>query len=276
MSASVTLNPTLETRRSSHPGILLERVVATVVTGKAGQEMADVVHPRMRQYAERCGADFFVLSGSGLKEMWPGFSKLLLGRLLHIYDRMLYVDSDILISPSAPNVFDIVPRECIGATRIDELTPAEAPAIANGWTKNDIELTQRLFGDIGWKDCYFNSGAMVMSSEHRAVFDRSFECAEEWSSRKDRIFADQSLFNYWVQKFGIPVHDLGNKFNHTPAFNQRNHRYQSHFYHYVRLRPHRRGHRLRQMRMDSWIMAHPGLHGFLSRHPRLAGLVDRV
>src|SRR5688500_3412148 len=101
MSAPARLNPNLQpqSHRPARPGVLLERVVATVATGKAGQQMADVVHPLMRQYAERCGADFFVLSGSGLKEMWPGFSKLMLGRLLHIYDRLLYVDSDILISP---------------------------------------------------------------------------------------------------------------------------------------------------------------------------------
>lgn len=259
------------------------KIITTVAIGEKGQEWADISHPWMRRYAESCGADFFSLSGSGLKDLWPGFSKLLLGRLLDDYDRLIYVDSDILISPNAPNLFDLVPPESVGATRIDQLSPHEAPAVANGWVKNDIELSQIMFGPAGWSDTYYNSGALVFSKAHKKIFDQALNCAQAWhevptdrSQETFRVFADQSLFNYWTQALQFDVCDIGHAFNHTPAFNLRNHRYGSHFYHYVRLRPHRRGDRSRQMRTDSWLMNHPMLHGFLTRHPKLARIMDKI
>lgn len=259
------------------------RIITTVAIGKKGQEWADISHPWMRRYAESCGADFFSLSGSGLKDLWPGFSKLLLGRLLNDYDRLIYVDSDILISPNAPNLFDLVPTECVGATRIDYLSPHEAPAVANGWVRNDIELSQAMFGSANWSECYYNSGALVFSKAHKNVFERALESAGSWyevptdrSEKTFRVFSDQTLFNYWTQALQHEVHDIGHLFNHTPAFNLRNHRYKSHFYHYVRLRPHRRGDRSRQMQMDSWIMSHPKIHSFLTFHTNIARILDKI
>ena len=58
-------------------GIRMEkRIIVTVAVGENGQQWADYSHPLMRRYAERCGADFFALSGNNLQDMWPGFSKL--------------------------------------------------------------------------------------------------------------------------------------------------------------------------------------------------------
>ena len=259
------------------------KVIATVAIGDKGQEWADISHPWMRRYAEACGADFFSLSGSGLNDLWPGFSKLLLGRLLEDYDRLIYVDSDILISPNAPNLFDVVPSESVGATRIDQLSPHEAPVLANGWVKNDIELSQTMFGSVGWSDTYYNSGALVFSKAHKEIFDRALKSAQSWhevstdrSQETFRVFADQSLFNYWTQALQFDVYDIGHAFNHTPAFNLRNHRYASHFSHYVRMRPHRRGNRSRQMRNDSWLMRHPKLHKFLIQYPKIARITDKI
>ena len=250
------------------------RVIATIATGEQGHAMAAVSHPWMRRYAESTGADFFVLVGSSLSSLWPGFSKLALGNLLQTYDRLLYVDSDVLIAPGAPNLFELVPAGKVGATRIDQLKAEEAPAIANGWVARDISLVQQMFGSIGWQTEYFNSGVMVFSSAHRILFETALRLAEDWSASKERTFADQTLFNYTVKKEGIDLVDLGMRFNHTPAFNMRGHRYSSDFYHYVRLRRHRRGSRTRQMKVDSWVMRHPGLHGLLKRRPLFARFMD--
>lgn len=259
-----------------------KRVIATVAMGDAGQAWADISHAGTRRYAEACGADFFVLSGAGLKSLWPGFSKLLLGELLNNYDRMLYVDTDILISPDAPNIFELVPADKVGATVVDTLEPEYAPAVANGWFQNDIRLTQQMFGEAQWQEGYFNSGSLLFSKQHKCVFDQALEVAQQWfdvttdrNQEQFRVFSDQSLFNYFVQANGFEVYDFKKDFNHTPAFNHQSHRYQSHFYHYVRLRPHRRGNRLRQMRNDAWIMRRPWLHRLLRDNIWMAKAVDR-
>ncbi|TCS40292.1 glycosyltransferase [Reinekea marinisedimentorum] len=260
-----------------------KRIIVTVAVGENGQKWADYSHPLMRRYAEQCGADFFVLSGHNLKDMWPGFSKLLLGSQLKVYDRMLYLDSDILVSPTAPNLFDFVPPDSLGATVIDSLPPEVAPAVKNGWISNDIKKSQKEFGDIQWSSEYFNSGAMLFCKEHLGIFESALSVAKHWfdistdrSLSEFRVFADQTLFNYFAKARNAKVFDIGYKYNHTPAFNAFGHRYHSNFYHYVRLRPHRRGDRLRQMKIDSWILKNRKLHDFLVNNMSITRVVDKL
>ena len=196
---------------------------------------------------------------------------------------MLYLDSDILVSPSSPNLFEIVPSDCLGATVIDHLPPEVAPAVANGWITNDIHQTQKQFGDVNWKKEYFNSGSMLFSKEHISIFESALKVAKQWHEfptertiTEFRVFADQSVFNYFAKATGAKIYDIGYSYNHTPAFNTFNHRYLSHFYHYARLRPHRRGNRIRQMNLDFWVLNHPKLHKFLTNNIWFTKIFDKL
>ena len=73
------------------------------------------------------------------------------------YDRILCMDGDVLISPNAPNVFDIVPYNKIGAVYEDV-----------GSRKQDrlrqIQLAQQQLGPTpnNWCQNYFNAGIMIL------------------------------------------------------------------------------------------------------------------
>lgn len=249
------------------------RVIATLAIGEKAQEWADVSHPLMRRYAERCGADFFCLS-TPLDGLWPGYAKLKLGELLDHYDRLAFIDGDILTTPNAPNVFDEVPADRVGATCIHAL---------QAFVQREIAQLQQVFGAIEWSAGeYFNSGLMVMSRQHRVIFDEALKAALAWDAfartQKEKCFEDQSLFNYFVAKHRVPILDLGYRFNHTRPFTRvtKRHRFDSFFVHYAGQVGHRRGNRTAQMRKDAAVLRRLWLLSFFRAFPSLARMADLI
>jgi len=80
--------------------------------------------------------------------------------LLADYDRILYVDADVLIHPDAPNIFERVPDQAFGA--VDECVGVEAPKREQEW-----RAMQRRLGRLDPAPvAYFNAGVMVASRVH--------------------------------------------------------------------------------------------------------------
>lgn len=126
--------------------------------------IASLTHPPMARYASRVGADFVVIDRgeSGRHAAWE---KLQLHRLLGKYARVVFLDTDIVVRGFAPDLFALVPEGSFGALVHDArylesyIRMAEEYCIANGlWLRNGL-------------DRYFNSGLMVASAAHRAVFE---------------------------------------------------------------------------------------------------------
>ncbi len=254
----------------------MKKLIATISVGEEFDAMSRISHSFIKSYAARVGADFFVLCSPVESSTWPGFNKFELGALLKSYDRMLYLDTDILIAPWADDLFEKIPEHNFAATYIHNNDPDSSPAISKGWIKGDIELVQQIFGDIPWNGEYFNSGVMHFNSGHQELFQRGLEMSETWWSNKQRIFSDQTIFNYLVAESGMKTMDLGHVYNHTPAFNHIAHRYESQLIHYVRLRNHKRGTRLRNMKRDAMVIKRKWLAELLNRQKGLRSLVDKL
>lgn len=249
------------------------KVIATLSIGEQAQQWADISYPFTRRYAERIGADFFCLS-TGIDGLSPSFAKLKLGELLDLYDRMAYIDGDILVAPNAPDLFAEVAPARIGATCVHTVQE---------FTKREVAQLQQVFGALpSWDGSYFNAGLMVLSREHKPVMDEALAAAPAWNefsnAQSEKCFEDQSLMNYFVQKHGVGIQDLGYKYNHTRAFTNlgvaRQHRFHSHFIHYAGHRGHRRGNRIKQMRTDAAIMESRWLYSLLRGSSGLARVSD--
>lgn len=129
--------------------------------------------------------------------------------LLADYDRILYVDADVLIHPEAPNIFDHVPADAFGA--VDEWVGVEAPKREQEW-----RAMQRRLGKLSEAPtAYFNAGVMVASQIHRNLFDyrRRKLAAGRWP--------DQNTLNYHVASDRVPMCWLGAEWNCLPAFTDR-------------------------------------------------------
>lgn len=189
------------------------RAVVTVAIGDEFGRLAALSHPLMGNYARRVGADFISLQGESPS---PYLAKFRLHDLFTVYERIIFIDTDAIVRPDCPDLFDVVAPEAFGAWLASTLTSRFAPAI--------IRIQQAL-GDLGWRDPYFNSGVLITSRQHRAAFDPYIEYTDE--------YPDQTLLNYRVRKHGFRLQDIGFRLNHTPVANQVADRFASHIIHYA-------------------------------------------
>ena len=94
------------------------RAIVTVAAGNNCQALLAISGPYMQAYAERVGADFVVCDWPGTSA-WPMSSKYAAWRVLECYERIAYVDVDVLLRPEAVNLFDACEADEVGA--VDEL-----------------------------------------------------------------------------------------------------------------------------------------------------------
>ncbi len=141
------------------------------------------------------------------------FEKNQIFELFDKYERILRVDTDILISPLCPNVFEMVPREKVGVVYED------VGSRKTNRRKKIIEA-QNALGNIDWTDGYFNSGIIIVSKEHRKLFELTEEDIHTILTSGISDFKEQTFLNYRVHRYGFQVHALDFRFNHTRIFSE--------------------------------------------------------
>ena len=142
--------------------VLMKKAVVTLTIGPKFEALATLTHPTLKAYADRIGADFIVLSDM-ITCNQPHWSKLLLYDLLPDYDRIIFLDTDILVRDDCPDLTEIVPPDKLGmfceghfVSRMESLREAVMAY------KEEIPK---------WDGrSYYNTGVMVMSRQHRTLF----------------------------------------------------------------------------------------------------------
>jgi hypothetical protein len=134
----------------------------------------------MKKYADKCKADFLVLDGTEkfnhediVRDDTHGgeFTEKLkeIYRILNIYDiytehnydRILHLDSDMLIYNYCPNIFDEIPMDTVAARIEDNKNPSR---------RERLTIIQERWGDIGWTQGYTNAGTYLTSKVHKEIF----------------------------------------------------------------------------------------------------------
>jgi alpha-N-acetylglucosamine transferase len=211
--------------------------VVTIALGPEFQQMAAMTAPLIAGYARRLGADFLQI---GQPSTSPHFEKFQLHHLLLKYERVIYLDADLIVNDHCPDLFALVPADRFGAWFPSRMGPGFEAVIAQA---------QAALGDIGWNTDYFNSGVMVVSRCHREMFAPPYNYLDG--------FFEQTLLNYRVQKLRFPVTDIGWQCNHTGRVRTPNGWLGSHIIHYAGL-----GHtpgvsRIDQIRRDLKLLGKP-------------------
>jgi hypothetical protein len=176
--------------------------VVTLVTSPEWRQLATITLPSQRYYAERLGADFVVLDRRVYPH--PHYDKWQIADLLACYDRVLYLDADLIVRPDCPDLFVTVPPEYVGGENELLSFPRVAQELAR--------FCQRL--GIGPLPCpfYLNAGLFLASARHRHLF-RPPEAVPA-----DLPWPEQSHFNARLIGERCPVCFL------PPAFNDRHRR----------------------------------------------------
>lgn len=189
--------------------------------------MSELTHPHLKAYAKRCGADFIVLdheSPVDIHDGNPHYRILKVKEILEDYDRVLLIDTDTLVLPACPNIFDTVPATMIGSIFEDKGSRAES-------RRDKMRRMQQTWGDVGWTRGYTNAGVFVLSKEHGGIFDpHEGQYWRGWGS------ADLHM-GYMAHKLGYKVSELPYQWNHmTPhseAWNGSPDRFNSFIIHYA-------------------------------------------
>lgn len=181
-----------------------------------------IVYPNFKAYAKRVGADFESIEDCRRPDC-PLLEKLRIGEYLGAYDRVLFLDGDLLVRPDCPNLFGLVPPGHYAAydegaaCRVTFEIEARIDAV-NG--------IARFFGLPApqWppKFSYLNSGVILVDRCHKPIFGQP--CPEPVPNPTGHnVCAEQNYLNYMVMRHKAKVWHLPVCFNQMPWNNTTDH-----------------------------------------------------
>lgn len=140
-------------------------LVLTIRQGDVYSSIAKLTHPTIKAYADKIGADFICISEKKIAETTPHWEKFQIFDLLVFYNRILFVDTDIIIRDDCPNLFDIVPENKLGVFNEAPFTDRSKELLIDCCKEYKETL-------LNWNGEYYNSGVMVISRSHRFLFKK--------------------------------------------------------------------------------------------------------
>ncbi len=81
------------------------RAVITCAIGDHYLAVLELTRPRLRAYAQRCGAEYLEITDD-LRPDWPMANKYRMAHLAWHYEQSLLIDCDVIVRPHAPDIFD--------------------------------------------------------------------------------------------------------------------------------------------------------------------------
>lgn len=186
------------------------RAIYTVVIGEAIERLSGITLPRMQSYAERCGADFFVYDQDTVDG--PYFSKFdaIIDGCERGYDRVLFLDADILVLSDEENIFDLYTCALQNeiACPIGEPPPILEYAFAEIRRNFDPQFSQS----------YYNSGVILLDKKTLQPLAKRLREIE----RIRLVLWDQCQLNWHLRTLDAPAQDLDPIWNYQYCWTQRN------------------------------------------------------
>lgn len=186
--------------------------------------------PIIKNYAEKCDADFIQLTHGVINYANIYFEKFFFVDLLHRYDRVLYMDADVIITPNAKNIFNEYPdvNKFYAYNENDYTKDMDRDYIINPLLE---DVTDWGFGENG-KRTYFNAGIFLVSKPQQSVF-LNFKNVPNLPGIFE--FGDQTYLNYLVNKNKIPYKSINHSFNrmHLGKKDDEGQRFNANFIHYA-------------------------------------------
>jgi|688.fasta_scaffold234803_2 hypothetical protein len=141
------------------------------------------------QYSEKINVDLIEIQ---TEDEWDKFR---IEKYFEEYQRILLLNSNLIIRPDTPNLFDMVPKTHLGAFNESRYI-YRVNKIQNVFDQNNLKIDS-------WDGEYYNTGVVLISRSHK-----------EFLKIPKNITSDfTSYFNFVLQKNKIKVHDITYKFN---------------------------------------------------------------
>jgi glycosyltransferase involved in cell wall biosynthesis len=182
--------------------------VVSLAIGPQWQKLAELSRPGFLAYARRIGAEYHEITEDQFTDRpeCRHFNKLQLAGFLNRYERVLYVDADILISPAAPDLFHIVPETHVGACLERDFSGKDLVGIR--------ERPLGGFPELG--KAAFNAGVLVVSRAHRDLFAPPAQPLSHYARGK-AFYSDQAYLNARLSALRLPFFGLDPLCHWTPG-----------------------------------------------------------
>jgi hypothetical protein len=181
----------------------MKKAIVTICIGDEFKKLSVLTHPTIKAYADRLGAEFIVIDSCKTTPHWEKFQ---ICNLLNTYDRVIYLDTDLIIREDCPDLFDVVPYNKMGGFNEAKFVPREYSLIETAQAYG-IDI-----GNINWNGKYYNSGVLVVSKCHKYFFkkpEKEFSNFYEQGYLNLKIAIDESRRK---QEESL-MYDLSYKFN---------------------------------------------------------------
>jgi len=158
-----------------------------------------------KDYAKRWDCEIFVLDQPLMDIEWmkPNWFKMYILDILEAngidYDQVLYVDYDTIVTPDAPNIFELTDHKFAAVRNFGDMD----------WVCRSIENYSKFVFD-GFTFPYynyFNSGVMVFNKKHKEFFKKLQEFYQTnrdkliWMQNTYCVGNDQPVFNFFVNQY---------------------------------------------------------------------------
>lgn len=242
-------------------------LITTLVIGEEIEALSAYTLPTMEDYALRVGADFKVMGKTGISEtLSPYYEKNQIFDFFDEYEKVLYIDSDILVSPDAPDLFSLHDGDRVMAIEVENVYKAAT---------NEKNALNNTLGEVEWTAKYFNSGVVLFTEKYKSLLNTTDGLIDKWIDAKKNGqvsgLNDQSIFNYRVNQQSIPMQYVDHSFNYTKAWGSFNKRFSKYFIHYAGLK----GRRLKMIKRDSALLKSTATRKLLSKSPALVSILDK-
>lgn len=191
-----------------------------VATINIGGILCDNARKSISNAAKRWGVEFVEIKTSKWNDRSPSFMKFVLAERLIEYDRVLYIDSDILIRSDTPNPFELFKSDLFCAVmdihgNLDFNTDyfrefAEMFLIRHmRIIKKFIDIN---LDEMGFIQKFFNTGVMLFDPKILiSIFPYNVDISFDILCNEAHY--EQALINYYIQRSGISIRYLDRTWN---------------------------------------------------------------
>jgi lipopolysaccharide biosynthesis glycosyltransferase len=187
-----------------------KNLIFTEASGFVFSRFSELSVPLMKNYAHKTGADF-IYNEKDRKTKYPLFGKYQIFDLFDQYDRILFLDIDILVRPDSPNIFEIVPDKKFAALAEGSLCD-DGELLARKELLDKIALAYKLeASSFDITKNYFNAGVFLAEKSHKNLFSMPLE-----NSIMSEITSEQNLLNLRLIHSNAKTYHLPMCFNYMP------------------------------------------------------------
>ena len=175
-----------------------KNLVLTITIGDDYKKISKITHPTIKKYAKKIKADFLCIDSVKISKTTPHWEKFQIFDLLNHYERIIYLDTDLIVRSDCPNLFEIVPDYALGMFNEARFTDRSKEMMIDICKSYDKKIP-------GWNGKYYNSGVIVLSKQHKELFKKP--------DLEIFNFYEQSYLNMIIAEKTVIMHDLHYSFN---------------------------------------------------------------